>query len=134
MTLNYLAFTIISSVSISVSSASSANNLTSGSEPAPSIERITINHIISPNHYNIAGAIVALDSAEIEQQRPFSIKEALENIAGINVVGEDVFSTHLNIGMRGLNPRRSARTLLMEDGMPLYLAPFGPLFAANRTS
>jgi Fe(3+) dicitrate transport protein len=89
------------------------------------IERIKINHIISPNHNNIAGAVVALDREEMERQRPFSIKEALENIAGINVVSEDVFSTHLNIGMRGLNPRRSARTLLMEDGMPLYLAPYG---------
>ena len=89
------------------------------------VERITVHHIISPNHNNIAGAIVALDREEIERQRPFSIKEALENIAGINVIGEDVFSTHLNIGMRGLNPRRSARTLLMEDGMPLYLAPYG---------
>lgn len=89
------------------------------------IERITVNHITSPNHNNIAGAIVVLDREELERQRPFSIKEALENIAGINVVGEDVFSTHLNIGMRGLNPRRSARTLLMEDGMPLYLAPYG---------
>ena len=125
MTLNPLAFAIISTLSISVSAASTGQNTVSSDKQASIIERITINHIIAPNHHNIAGAIVALDSAEIERQRPFSIKEALENIAGINVVGEDVFSTHLNIGMRGLNPRRSARTLLMEDGMPLYLAPYG---------
>lgn len=34
-------------------------------------------------------------------------------------------SLNLNIGVRGMNPRRSARTLLMEDGVPIFFAPYG---------
>ncbi len=42
------------------------------------------------------------------------------------MVAEDVAGTHLNIGLRGLNPRRSSRTLLLEDGAPtVFFAPYG---------
>ncbi|MBU2891799.1 TonB-dependent receptor [Colwellia sp. D2M02] len=125
MQLSSISLALITALSIQLPTQAETITTEQENNKEQAIERITINHIISPNHNNIAGAIVALNKEEIERQRPFSIKEALENIAGINVVGEDVFSTHLNIGMRGLNPRRSARTLLMEDGMPLYLAPYG---------
>jgi Fe(3+) dicitrate transport protein len=49
----------------------------------------------------------------------------LNNVPGINIVGEDSMSLNLNIGIRGMNPRRSSRTLLMEDGMPIFFAPYG---------
>lgn len=89
------------------------------------LEVITVTGIVPTNTATTPGAVVVLDKLALERTRPFSIKEALDNVAGVNVVGEDVFSTHLNIGMRGLNPRRSARTLLLEDGLPLFLAPYG---------
>jgi Fe(3+) dicitrate transport protein len=38
------------------------------------------------------------------------------------VVSEDLFGLKVNISVRGLTPRRSARTLLLEDGMPIQLA------------
>ena len=90
-----------------------------------SIERITITEIIPQNTTFVPGAVDVITRQDLDQQRPFSIKEALENVPGINVVAEDVFSARLNIGVRGLNPRRSSRVLLMEDGMPLFLAPYG---------
>lgn len=125
MKLKTIAFALLTALSIHSQVKADSDKPTTLITQERDIERIAINHIISPNHNNIAGAIVALDREDMERQRPFSIKEALENITGINVVSEDVFSTHLNIGMRGLNPRRSTRTLLMEDGVPLYLAPYG---------
>lgn len=87
--------------------------------------KMTVTGILPDRLEAVPGSFDLIDEAELEQRRPFSIKEALEEVPGINVVAEDVFSTHLNIGVRGLDPRRSARTLLMEDGMPLYLAPYG---------
>ncbi len=45
---------------------------------------------------------------------------------GLNIIqNEDPLGLAQNIGLRGMDPRRSARTLLMEDGLPLYLAPYG---------
>lgn len=38
--------------------------------------------------------------------------------------GEDALGLNLNVGVRGLNPRRSSRVLLLEDGFPIHLAPY----------
>jgi Fe(3+) dicitrate transport protein len=40
------------------------------------------------------------------------------------VVPDGSMSFDLNIGIRGQNPRRSAKAMVMEDGMPLQLAPY----------
>ncbi|MDP3872919.1 MAG: TonB-dependent receptor [Methyloversatilis sp.] len=74
---------------------------------------------------HIPGSTSVLDTEQLEAQRPFSIKEALRTVPGVHVVDEDSFGLGLNIGIRGLNPRRTSRTLLLEDGMPLFLAPYG---------
>jgi Fe(3+) dicitrate transport protein len=66
-----------------------------------------------------------IDKKQLEERRPVSIKEALSTTPGLNIVGEDSMSLNLNIGLRGMNPRRSARTLLMEDGVPIFFAPYG---------
>lgn len=73
----------------------------------------------------VPGSYQVIDEKALEARRPFSIQEALNNLPGVNVVGENTFGLGVNIGIRGLNPRRTARTLLMEDGMPLFLAPYG---------
>lgn len=73
----------------------------------------------------VPGSYQVIDEKALEARRPFSIQEALNNVPGVNVVGENTYGLGVNIGIRGLNPRRTARTLLMEDGMPLFLAPYG---------
>jgi Fe(3+) dicitrate transport protein len=73
----------------------------------------------------VPGSTSVIRSDEIEQRIPFSIQDAMRSVTGINVVGESAFDVAPNIGVRGLNPRRSARTLLLEDGMPIFLAPYG---------
>ena len=73
----------------------------------------------------VPGSYQVIDEKALEARRPFSIQEALNNVPGVNVVGENTFGLGVSIGIRGLNPRRTARTLLMEDGMPLFLAPYG---------
>lgn len=73
----------------------------------------------------VPGAFSVVDRAALESRAPFSIKEALDGVSGVHVVDEDSFGLGLNIGVRGLDPRRTQRTLLLEDGMPLFLAPYG---------
>ncbi len=66
--------------------------------------------------------------------RPVSIKEAIRRMAGFHIVDEDAMGLNLNIGLRGLNPRRSQRTMLFEDGAPIHLAPHGDPSGHYHTS
>jgi Fe(3+) dicitrate transport protein len=89
------------------------------------LDAISVNGILPEKLESVPGSFDVVDKKELEEKRPFSVKEALSATPGINIVGEDSFGLGLNIGIRGMDPRRTARTLLMEDGMPLFLAPYG---------
>lgn len=86
---------------------------------------VVVKGILPDRLESVPGSYQLIDEKALEARRPFSIQEALNNVPGVNVVGENTFGLGVNIGIRGLNPRRTARTLLMEDGMPLFLAPYG---------
>jgi Fe(3+) dicitrate transport protein len=70
-------------------------------------------------------------SANIVQQRelalaaPVSANEILRNIPGVHVVDEEGAGLRVNIGIRGLDPDRSRNALILEDGIPVALAPYG---------
>lgn len=90
------------------------------------LEQVVVKGILPENLESVPGSYAIVDEKELEVRRPFSIREALNTVPGVHIVaGEDPMSLGLNIGIRGLDPRRSSRTLLMEDGMPLFLAPYG---------
>lgn len=82
--------------------------------------------ILPDSLVSLPGSSSVLTSEEIRERSPFSIVETIRELPGLHVVAEDVAGTHLNIGLRGLNPRRSSRTLLLEDGAPtVFFAPYG---------
>lgn len=89
------------------------------------ISPVVVKGILPDRLESVPGSYYLVDEKALEERRPFSIQEALNNVPGVHVVGENSFGLGVNIGVRGLNPRRTARTLLMEDGMPLFLAPYG---------
>jgi Fe(3+) dicitrate transport protein len=89
------------------------------------IEKVKVNGILPDRLESVPGSFNVIDQKQLEERRPVSIKEALSSTPGINIVGEDSMSLNLNIGIRGMNPRRSSRTLLMEDGVPIFFAPYG---------
>ena len=66
-----------------------------------------------------------LDEQELYRSHVFTTNEALRKIPGIHVRDEEGFGIRPNIGIRGLNPTRSTKTLLLEDGLPLSFAPYG---------
>lgn len=87
---------------------------------------VEVKGILPEKLESVPGSFNLVDEKELEVRRPFSIREALNTVPGVHIVtGEDPMSLGLNIGIRGLDPRRSSRTLLMEDGVPLFLAPYG---------
>ena len=62
----------------------------------------------------------ALDLAQV-----FTSSEALRKIPGLTVRDEEGVGLRPNIGIRGLNPTRSSKVLLLEDGLPVTFAPYG---------
>ncbi|MEW6126422.1 MAG: TonB-dependent receptor [Acidobacteriota bacterium] len=71
------------------------------------------------------GSIELLDQKLLEESRVFTFSEALRKVSGITVRDEEGFGLRPNIGIRGLNPTRSSKVLLLEDGIPLTYAPYG---------
>jgi len=46
-------------------------------------------------------------------------------VTGLHAVDEEGIGLRLNLGVRGLNPDRSRNILMLEDGVPISLAPYG---------
>lgn len=54
-----------------------------------------------------------------------TLDDVLRPVTGITVLDESGTGILPNIGVRGLNPLRSEQVLLLQDGMPMTLAPYG---------
>jgi Fe(3+) dicitrate transport protein len=74
---------------------------------------------------HIPGSLEVIDGRTLETSRAFTVTEALRKVAGLQVRDEEGFGLRPNIGIRGLNPTRSTKVLLLEDGIPLAYAPYG---------
>ena len=73
----------------------------------------------------IPGSIEVVGERALEAGRVFTSSEALRKVSGVNVRDEEGFGLRPNIGIRGTNPTRSTKVLLLEDGIPLTYAPYG---------
>ncbi|HLL71733.1 MAG TPA: TonB-dependent receptor [Pyrinomonadaceae bacterium] len=73
----------------------------------------------------IPGSVEVIEREVLELSRVFTSSEALRKVSGVNVRDEEGFGLRPNIGIRGLNPTRSTKVLLLEDGIPLTYAPYG---------
>ncbi len=73
----------------------------------------------------LPGTVNVLDRQTLESSRVFTFTEALRKLPGLFVRDEEGFGLRPNIGIRGLNPTRSSKLLLLEDGIPLAYAPYG---------
>ncbi len=89
------------------------------------LDKVEVSGILPDRLESVPGSFNVVDEEALIERRPFTVREALNNVPGVNIVGEDAFVLAPNIGIRGLDPRRTSRTLLLEDGMPLFLAPYG---------
>jgi len=68
-----------------------------------------------------SGSIISM--REMQGINPLGTQEALEHIPGINSFADDgIGNSRISVGIRGLNPRRSSRILILEDGIPIQPA------------
>ena len=73
----------------------------------------------------IPGSFNLLTRDTLTRSRVFTTSEALRKVPGVTVRDEEGLGLRPNIGMRGLNPTRSSKVLLLEDGVPTAFAPYG---------
>ncbi len=66
-----------------------------------------------------------IESQELESAHVMTTNEALRKVPGVVTRDEEGFGIRPNISIRGLNPTRSTKVLLLEDGIPLAFAPYG---------
>jgi Fe(3+) dicitrate transport protein len=73
----------------------------------------------------IAGSSAIVTDVDLKRSRVFNVNDALRQVAGLFPRDEEGAGARPNIGIRGLNPIRSTKVLLLEDGVPLGFAPYG---------
>ena len=86
----------------------------------------TIEIIGSKEHYDskILGTNNIINVQDLKRNNPLGTEEMLRMIPGVAITGDMGLSNRLNIGIRGANPRRSSRVLVLEDGSPIAVATY----------
>lgn len=77
----------------------------------------------------LPGSVSIIEKEELALKQPLSTQDALKAVPGVVIREEEGYGFIPNIGMRGLNPNRSQKILVLEDGVPV--AP--GLFLANES-
>lgn len=73
----------------------------------------------------VPGSANVITTQQLERTQPLSSSEALRQIPGINAVQAEPMGLRASIGIRGLDPDMSRNVLILEDGIPVALAPYG---------
>lgn len=73
----------------------------------------------------LPGSAAIVTAHELGLRQPMSSNEVLRSVVGVHVQEEEGVGLRSNIGIRGLDPDRSRTLLVLEDGVPVALAPYG---------
>ncbi|MEM0999547.1 MAG: TonB-dependent receptor [Bacteroidota bacterium] len=87
------------------------------------ISPVEVTGVRPADFQKLTGTATRLSPRKVEMLAPIGTQEALEFVPGVTGVADDgIGNSRINIGIRGLNPRRSSRTLVLEDGIPIQPA------------
>ena len=74
---------------------------------------------------DLPGAATVIDAQILKKINPIGTQEILEYVPGVSGFADDgIGNSRISIGIRGLNPRRSPRVLILEDGIPIQPAVY----------
>lgn len=73
----------------------------------------------------IPGSVTTINLRDMQLVHAVTANEILRRTPGLHVVDEEGAGLRANIGVRGLDPDRSRGLLVLEDGIPVALAPYG---------
>ena len=88
-------------------------------------DRPSLDHARRTHETNRARRFVDIGIRRPWKTARLTSSEALRKVTGVNARDEEGFGLRPNIGIRGLNPTRSTKVLLLEDGIPFTYAPYG---------
>jgi Fe(3+) dicitrate transport protein len=89
----------------------------------PKVEIVVVGDWLEAD--TISGSVSAVSGEDLRRSRVLTVNDALRQVAGLFPRDEEGAGARPNIGIRGLNPVRSTKVLLLEDGIPLGFAPYG---------
>ena len=72
----------------------------------------------------LKGSGTVLDTTDLEKFNYTDIHEILRQVPGVYVRGEEGYGFFPNISLRGVDPTRSRKTTIMEDGIPSEPSPY----------
>lgn len=71
------------------------------------------------------GARTVVTEQALAESGARTVEDALRQVPGVTIFDESGTGILPNIGVRGLNPLRSEQALVLVDGIPVTLAPYG---------
>ncbi len=120
---DYNAFT---SSTVSVKSGSTTTQDISFTEVRGSLNQVDVVGTDTDAIAEIPGSVAVISQAELRASHAIDANEVLRRVPGVHIREDSgPVALRLNIGIRGLNPDRSRQILVLEDGIPLSLAPYG---------
>ena len=113
------------------SNTKNQNNKITTIKNLPTIDTVKISRtpqveVIGETSYldKISGSAAIISPTEIKSINPISANEVMRRVTGVNVTDEEGAGLRINIGVRGLDPSRSSKVLMLEDGVPVSLMPY----------
>lgn len=73
----------------------------------------------------IPGSVQVVGPDQVRRIRPSDTGEILRSVPGVHIAPEEGLGLRLNVGLRGLSPKRSLLVQVLEDGTPVALNPYG---------
>lgn len=120
VTMNLLRTTLASAIATALAGPLAGQ---SSATSAPLAEIVVIGE--ADHLATIPGSANVIDQRALETSHVFTVNEAIRKVPGVFARDEEGFGLRPNLGIRGLNPTRSSKVLLLEDGLPLAYAPYG---------
>lgn len=93
-------------------------------EPAPDSIEVTVIGDKADAMQKVPGSGTFVGPEEIDRADPQDAAELLRRVPGVSVRQDTAGGGRLDIGVRGLDPGRSRRVLLLEDGIPIGNNPY----------
>lgn len=99
----------------------------SGAPTLTVLEPIRVEASVPSEVRDTPGAADRLTEAQIDTYRAYTLHDLLDFVPGLRHIDDDTLGRRSGIGIRGAPSRRSRKTLLLEDGVPInastYLDP-----------
>ena len=77
----------------------------------------------STPYKDLPGSATVMGAQTLKLLNPIGTQEMLEYVPGVHGFSDDgIGNSRISVSIRGLNPRRSSRVLILEDGIPIQPA------------